>query len=68
MEESILSTLHFNTVVPNPYVFMKRFLKVAQFDEEMKRLVFFLHGALSGDVIQCRECDYAHPDGITDGT
>jgi cyclin B len=34
MEKLILSTLHFNMAVPTPYVFMKRFLKVAQSDEE----------------------------------
>lgn len=41
MERLILSTLHFNMAVPTPYVFMKRFLKVAQSDEEMERLSFF---------------------------
>ena len=41
MEILILSTLHFNMVVPAPYVFMKRFLKVAQSDEETERLYFF---------------------------
>lgn len=41
MEKLILSTLHFNMTVPTPYVFMKRFLKVAQSDEETERLSFF---------------------------
>nr|QZZ92783.1 cyclin B 2;3 [Larix kaempferi] len=41
MEKLILSTLQFNMAVPTPYVFMKRFLKVAQSDEETERLSFF---------------------------
>lgn len=41
MEKLILSTLQFNMTVPTPYVFMKRFLKLTQSDEETDRLSFF---------------------------
>ncbi|XP_022933350.1 cyclin-B2-3-like [Cucurbita moschata] len=42
METLMLNTLQFKLSVPTPYVFMKRFLKAAQSDEELELLSFFL--------------------------
>jgi hypothetical protein len=35
-EKLILNTLQFNMSVPTPYVFMKRFLKAADADKQVK--------------------------------
>ncbi|XP_042500856.1 G2/mitotic-specific cyclin-2-like isoform X2 [Macadamia integrifolia] len=42
MERLMLNTLQFNMSVPTPYVFMKRFLKVAQSDKKLELLSFFM--------------------------
>ncbi|XP_026449193.1 cyclin-B2-2-like [Papaver somniferum] len=40
--KSIVNTLQFNISVPTSYVFMKRFLKTAQYDKKLELLSFFL--------------------------
>ncbi|XVE67304.1 hypothetical protein DITRI_Ditri08aG0149900 [Diplodiscus trichospermus] len=42
MEKLMVNTLQFNMSVPTPYVFMRRFLKAAQFDKKLEFLSFFL--------------------------
>ncbi|XP_057818207.2 putative cyclin-B3-1 isoform X1 [Cryptomeria japonica] len=42
MEKLMLNKLRFNLTVPTPYVFLKRFLKAAQADEELENLSFYL--------------------------
>ncbi|KAH9316296.1 hypothetical protein KI387_024923, partial [Taxus chinensis] len=42
MEKLMLNKLRFNLTVPTPYVFLKRFLKAAQADEELEKLTFYL--------------------------
>ncbi|XWS33944.1 hypothetical protein CRYUN_Cryun22dG0126300 [Craigia yunnanensis] len=42
MERLMLNTLQFNMSFPTPYVFMRRFLKAAQFDKKLELLSFFL--------------------------
>ncbi|XP_042454187.1 G2/mitotic-specific cyclin-2-like isoform X1 [Zingiber officinale] len=42
MEVLILNTLQFNMSVPTPYVFMRRFLKVAESDKKLELLSFFI--------------------------
>ncbi|KAH7653759.1 cyclin B protein [Dioscorea alata] len=41
MEKAILNKLEWNLTVPTPYVFLVRFLKASQCDEEMENMVFF---------------------------
>ncbi|GLJ16133.1 hypothetical protein SUGI_0268950 [Cryptomeria japonica] len=41
MEKSMLNALEFNMTVPTPYVFIRRFLKAAEFDKELETLSFF---------------------------
>ncbi|KAH7677253.1 Cyclin B and related kinase-activating proteins protein [Dioscorea alata] len=41
MEKEILNELEWNLTVPTPYVFLVRFLKASQRDEEMENMVFF---------------------------
>lgn len=43
-EKSVLNTLEFNMSVPTPYVFMRRFLKAADSDKQVK-----YHNILSSD-------------------
>eukprot|EP00249_Psilotum_nudum_P023718 c28960_g1_i4 orf=981-2432(-) len=42
MEKDMLNKLKFNLTVPTPYVFLKRFLKVAASDGQMDMMAFFL--------------------------
>lgn len=42
MEKLMVNTLQFNMSVPTQYVFMRRFLKAAQFDKKLEFLSFFL--------------------------
>ncbi|TVU14886.1 hypothetical protein EJB05_38383 [Eragrostis curvula] len=42
MEKLILNTLHFNMLVPTPYVFMRRFLKAADSDKQLELVSFFM--------------------------
>ncbi|XP_029144861.1 G2/mitotic-specific cyclin-1 [Arachis hypogaea] len=42
MEKLMLNTLHFNMSVPTAYVFIRRFLKVAQANRKLELLAFFL--------------------------
>ncbi|KAF8406702.1 hypothetical protein HHK36_008794 [Tetracentron sinense] len=42
MEKLMINTLQFNMSVPTPYVFMRRFLKAAQFDKKLELLSFFI--------------------------
>ncbi|XP_026408993.1 G2/mitotic-specific cyclin-2-like [Papaver somniferum] len=42
VNKSIVNTLQFNMSVPTSYVFMKRFLKAAQYDKKLEILSFFL--------------------------
>eukprot|EP01018_Ginkgo_biloba_P005917 Gb_10664 [translate_table: standard] len=42
MEKSMLNTLQFNITVPTPYVFMNRFLKAAESDNDLEMVAFFL--------------------------
>ncbi|KAH7850386.1 hypothetical protein Vadar_032143 [Vaccinium darrowii] len=42
MEKLMVNTLQFNLSVPTPYVFMRRFLKVAQSDKKVELLSFFI--------------------------
>ncbi|KAM0950351.1 putative cyclin domain-containing protein [Dioscorea sansibarensis] len=41
VEKEILNKLEWNLTVPTPYVFLVRFLKASQCDEEMENMVFF---------------------------
>ncbi|CAA3005529.1 G2 mitotic-specific cyclin-2-like [Olea europaea subsp. europaea] len=42
MEKLMLNTLQYNLSVPTAYVFIRRFLKAAQFDRKLEQLSFFL--------------------------
>ncbi|XP_021286399.1 G2/mitotic-specific cyclin-2-like isoform X2 [Herrania umbratica] len=42
MEKLMVNTLQFNMSVPTPYVFVRRFLKAAQYDKKLEFLSFFL--------------------------
>uniref|UniRef100_A0A5B7A5A8 Putative cyclin n=1 Tax=Davidia involucrata TaxID=16924 RepID=A0A5B7A5A8_DAVIN len=42
MEKLMINTLQFNLSVPNPYVFMRRFLKAAQSDRKLELVSFFI--------------------------
>ncbi|CAI9753327.1 unnamed protein product [Fraxinus pennsylvanica] len=42
MEKLMLNTLQYNMSVPTAYVFIRRFLKAAQFDRKLEQLSFFL--------------------------
>ncbi|KAJ8637301.1 hypothetical protein MRB53_011568 [Persea americana] len=42
MEKSMLNTLQFNMSVPTPFVFMRRFLKAAEFDNKLEMVSFYL--------------------------
>ncbi|KAI3465444.1 hypothetical protein Pfo_022107 [Paulownia fortunei] len=42
MEKLMINTLQFNLSLPNPYVFMRRFLKAAQSDKRLELLSFFI--------------------------
>ncbi|KAK6939222.1 Cyclin, C-terminal domain [Dillenia turbinata] len=42
MEKLMVNTLQFNISVPTPYVFMRRFLKAAQSDEQLEHMSFFI--------------------------
>ncbi|XP_022133019.1 LOW QUALITY PROTEIN: G2/mitotic-specific cyclin-2-like [Momordica charantia] len=42
MEKLMINTLQFNLSVPTPYVFMRRFLKAAQSDNELDLLSYFM--------------------------
>ncbi|KAF8369758.1 hypothetical protein HHK36_032217 [Tetracentron sinense] len=42
MEKLMVNTIQFNMSVPTPYVFMRRFLKAAQFDKKLELLSFFM--------------------------
>ncbi|XWS26008.1 hypothetical protein CRYUN_Cryun27aG0116900 [Craigia yunnanensis] len=42
MEKLMINTLQFNLSLPTPYVFMRRFLKVAQSNKKLELLSFFM--------------------------
>ncbi|GMJ10578.1 CYCLIN B2;4 [Hibiscus trionum] len=42
MERLMINTLQFNLSFPTPYVFMRRFLKAAQFNRKLELLSFFM--------------------------
>ncbi|XP_068659776.1 G2/mitotic-specific cyclin S13-7-like isoform X2 [Aristolochia californica] len=42
MEKSMLNTLQFNMSTPTPFVFMRRFLKVAESDNKLEMVSFYL--------------------------